>query len=256
MEIEFDLTKSIEENASDYFEKSKKAKRKLKRAKQALKELQLKLKEKGPMLKKRIKLKPRWYEQFRWFLTSNGFLCIAGKNAKQNELLVKKYFDNEDLFFHSEARGSHCILKQGAKADEESKKQAAEFAAIHSSVWPEQTNIRVYSATKEQLSKKAPSGEYIAKGAFMVYGKRQWYKAVPKFVVGVERIGNALRVIAGPKEAIEKHAEFFVELIAGDNSKERIAKRLKKLFEERFRQEFDYSEIYSMLPNGKFSLVL
>ncbi len=35
--------------------------------------------------------KTHWFEKFAWFVTSNNYLVVAGKDAKQNELLVKRY---------------------------------------------------------------------------------------------------------------------------------------------------------------------
>ena len=33
-----------------------------------------------------------WFEKFLWFISSENFIVIAGRDAQQNELLVKKYF--------------------------------------------------------------------------------------------------------------------------------------------------------------------
>ena len=53
-----------------------------------------------------------WFERFLWFITSENFLVIGGKDAHQNELLVKKYMDKGDLFLHCELHGAAvCILK-------------------------------------------------------------------------------------------------------------------------------------------------
>ncbi len=39
----------------------------------------------------RRKIKPKkWFEKFRWFVSSDGFLVVAGKDAITNEVLVKK----------------------------------------------------------------------------------------------------------------------------------------------------------------------
>ena len=32
-----------------------------------------------------------WFEKFYWFITSENFLVISGRDAQQNEVLVKKY---------------------------------------------------------------------------------------------------------------------------------------------------------------------
>ena len=104
------LKKSIEENASDYFEKAKKIKKKMKGAQDALKKSLKKLKEleakkekydkeeeKGKKLRER---KKEWYEKFRWFLSSDGFLVIGGRDATSNEIVIKKHTEKNDLVFH------------------------------------------------------------------------------------------------------------------------------------------------------------
>ena len=36
----------------------------------------------------------KWFEKLRWFLTSDGFLVVGGRDANTNETIVKKYLDN------------------------------------------------------------------------------------------------------------------------------------------------------------------
>jgi len=45
--------------------------------------------------------KQKWFEQFRWFISSDGFLVIGGRDAQSNEDIVKKYLEKRDIFFHA-----------------------------------------------------------------------------------------------------------------------------------------------------------
>ena len=36
-------------------------------------------------------MKKLWYHRFRWFVTSDGVVVLGGRDASQNEELVKKY---------------------------------------------------------------------------------------------------------------------------------------------------------------------
>jgi predicted ribosome quality control (RQC) complex YloA/Tae2 family protein len=36
--------------------------------------------------------RPMWFERFHWFISSENYLVISGKDAQQNELIVKRYF--------------------------------------------------------------------------------------------------------------------------------------------------------------------
>ena len=38
-----------------------------------------------------ISRKPFWFERFHWFISSENYLVLSGRDAQQNELLVKRY---------------------------------------------------------------------------------------------------------------------------------------------------------------------
>ncbi|OIO25993.1 hypothetical protein COX85_01505 [Candidatus Micrarchaeota archaeon CG_4_10_14_0_2_um_filter_55_9] len=175
MDLLLDPQKTAHQNASDYFEKAKKFERKAAGARASL--------NKG--LKKKAKSrkqpkKAKWFEEFHWFHTSNGLLCVAGRDAKQNELLVAKHLTGEDLFFHADVHGAPAtILKNGRSAAEQDLGEAAQWACIYSRAWKGGLLVAdAYCVPKEQVSKYSP-GEFVGKGAFMIYGERKWFRNVP-----------------------------------------------------------------------------
>ena len=142
MEIEFDLTKSVDENAGKYFDLAKKAKKKLEGAKEALekskkqfeklKKEEDKYQEEEEKKRKRKERKREWYEKFHWFISSEGFLCIGGKDATSNEIIIKKHTDKEDIVFHTDMRGSpFFVIKNGDECGEITKDEAAQAVAVH-----------------------------------------------------------------------------------------------------------------------------
>jgi predicted ribosome quality control (RQC) complex YloA/Tae2 family protein len=46
--------------------------------------------------------KPFWFEKFLWFISTENYLVIAGRDMQQNELLVKRYLSKGKLV---------CLLK-------------------------------------------------------------------------------------------------------------------------------------------------
>jgi len=43
-----------------------------------------------------------WFEKFHWFISTENFLVIAGRDAQQNEMIVKKYLDvHTDIYVHA-----------------------------------------------------------------------------------------------------------------------------------------------------------
>ena len=114
--IAMDCKKSIPDNAEVYYEKAKKAKRKIKGAtiaientKKQLAEVESK-KEKAleniMVPKKRVKKNLKWYEKLRWFLSSNGTLVVCGRDAGTNEMVVKKYLESNDIYMHADIHGA------------------------------------------------------------------------------------------------------------------------------------------------------
>ncbi len=128
--IAMDCKKSIPDNAEVYYEKAKKAKRKIKGAtiaientKKQLAEVESK-KEKAleniMVPKKRVKKNLKWYEKLRWFLSSNGTLVVCGRDAGTNEMVVKKYLESNDIYMHADIHGapSTVVKLGGDEADD------------------------------------------------------------------------------------------------------------------------------------------
>ena len=103
MDVKIDFSKSVEENASDYFDKAKKSKKKIESIESAIKQsekkLETALKKSEKTEKKKIVMqrKKEWFESFHWFYSSEGFLVIGGKDASSNESLVKKHVKNWEI---------------------------------------------------------------------------------------------------------------------------------------------------------------
>lgn len=119
-----------------------------------------------------------WFEVYRNMTTSGGFLLLSGSNAQENEKLVSKYLEDDDLFFHSDIHGaSACILKtKGIKPSENDLLEAAQFAACYSSAWKNGFGVvDVYCVKGSQVSKHS-HGEVVNKGGFVMKGERNWFR--------------------------------------------------------------------------------
>ncbi|WP_076430323.1 ribosome rescue protein RqcH [Haladaptatus litoreus] len=192
-----------------------------------------------------IRNQEQWYERFRWFRTSDGFLVIGGRNADQNEELVKKYMDKTDLFFHSQAHGGPItILKTSDPSEpskdidvpDQSKEEAAQFAVSYSSVWKDgRFSGDAYVVSPEQVSKTPESGEYLEKGAFAIRGDRTYFNDTPVGIAVGITVEPHTRVIGGPPSAIESQAETHIEVEPGQYAQNDAAKRLYREFRERFK---------------------
>jgi len=52
------------------------------------------------MLKLSKEINKEWYEKFRWFISSDDFLILGGRDATSNEIVIKKHTEKNDLVFH------------------------------------------------------------------------------------------------------------------------------------------------------------
>jgi len=251
VKIVLDLRKKALENAQEFFENAKKFKKKAEGARKAILEIRKKLSQENAGAEKTGKAgkgerKTKWFHEFRFFTTTNGFLCIGGKTAKQNDILFSKHLKENDLFFHADVHGaSAVVLKDGVRAGERDLMEAAQFAACYSNAWKLGSGVAdVYCVGKSQVSKHS-RGEFVGKGAFLISGERRWFKNVElKIAIGLKD-GELVSI---PAMAAQKTGRF-VFLVPGEKTKEELFALLKDKLELKKNEEF-----FGLLP-GKSEIV-
>lgn len=260
--INIDPKLKVPENAQVYYEKAKKAKRKIKGALIAIENTKKQLEkmrakkdiemEKILYPKKRVKKDLKWYEKLRWFLSSDGTLVVGGRDANTNESVVKKYLDNNDIYLHADIHGASSIVVklEGKEINDNLLQESASFAASFSSAWSKGFSTQdIYWVHPDQVSKTPEAGEFVAKGSFIVRGNRNYVRgAKVQIAIGIVDY-EGKRIMAGPVEALEAHCENFVVLKPGYTKKEAIAKKiLHKINED---QLLNLDDIVRVLPAGK-----
>ncbi|MCS7111766.1 MAG: ribosome rescue protein RqcH [Sulfolobales archaeon] len=241
LELEVDVRKSFAENYFALLKFLSDISRSIKRALEERNNIEIKINELNSIIKDETKIielklskKIEWYEKFHWMISSEGFLIIGGKDASQNNKLIKRYLKDNDIVLHADVHGASTVIIKTSdrNVDEKTLKEAAEFAASYSKAWKAGlTSIDVFWVYGSQISLKPPSGEYLPKGAFMVYGKKNYISNVKLMLaVGVESIdtedGNKaiVRAIAGPEEVIKRRAHAYMVLVPGSENPYSIAK--------------------------------
>jgi len=249
MEITLDLKKSLEENASIYFDKGKKSKRKVIGAMDTVadaKKRLVKLEKKKPEKKEIVaKRKQQWFEKFRWFYTSTGFLVVGGRDATSNEIVIKKHVDKDDLIFHTDMAGSpFFVLKtEGKEIDAETFSEVADATATFSKAWKLGiSSQKVFYVTKEQVTKEANSGEYLTKGSFMIRGKTTYITNSVNVCIGLK---DGV-IMGGPCESVRAYDPDAIELKQGDNKVSDAAKKIAK------KLDADLDEVIRAMPSGGF----
>lgn len=274
LEITLKPWESLMSNISSLYGELKGLKRKLESSRKALVELDSKLaslieEERRLVEKAEEKIRKRreqryWYEKYLWFKSSEGFLVVAGRDATQNEVLVKKYLEDRDLFFHADIVGAAAVIvkSEGREVSFNTITEAAQYAACYSKAWKAGFgSIDVYWVYGEQVSKTPPSGEYLPKGSFVIRGTRNYLRGVElKLAVGLMIIDGDVLVVSGPQSAIAKQAMVYVLLVPGDEEKGRAAARIAKIFNDELksiasRRTVTVDDVLKVLPNGPVKIV-
>ncbi|ETI20605.1 hypothetical protein G647_08643 [Cladophialophora carrionii CBS 160.54] len=186
--VDIDLALSPWANARQYYDHKKlaagKEKRTMEASAKALKSAEQKIESD---LKKSLKtekavLRPArkqfWFEKFLYFISSDGYLVIGGKDAQQNELLYRRYLKKGDIYVHADLQGaSSVIVKNNPRTPDapippSTLSQAGALTVCTSSAWDSKALMGAWWVNADQVSKTAPTGEYLTTGGFIIRGRK------------------------------------------------------------------------------------
>jgi predicted ribosome quality control (RQC) complex YloA/Tae2 family protein len=248
IEIELDPRKSVQKNAEIYFERAKIAKRKIEGIIKSMQEM------KNKKLVQRIKKEPEiqkkreWYDNFRWIISSEGFLLVGGKDAKTNEQLIRKHMKENDLVFHTDITGSPFVLiknPENKNIPEQTIREAAEFCGSYSKAWKIGISaVDVYYIKPDQVKKEGG----LPTGSFMIYGKREWIRRIPvRVAVGIKDD----EFYFGPEDMVKNRVKKYVIIVPDDLPANEIAKKIQNIFNTKIELE----RITKIIPYGKGKVI-
>ncbi|KQC08452.1 MAG: RNA-binding protein [Methanolinea sp. SDB] len=230
--VRIHVRESIQANLGRYYDEIKKYRKKITGARAAMARM---IPEKPKSHQQTAFLKKRWYHRFRWFYTSDGTLVLGGRDASQNEELVKKYLEGGDRFVHADVHGASVVIVKGETACMD---EVAIFAASYSGAWRSgHFSADVYSVSPDQVSKTPESGEYVSRGSFIIRGERSWHHNVPlEIAIGIT-LSPAIAVIGGPLSAVAERTRHYVLLKPGAFEPNDIARKVLRTLREKIPEK-------------------
>lgn len=190
--VDIDLTAHA--NARRHYEQRKNAAAKMEKAvevkdrtikaasKKAESEAQ-KLEEEAVAASIRATRKAFWFEKFYWFVSSENYLVVAGRDAQQNDLLVKRYMGPGDVYVHADVEGASSVIVKNRKRGASMKyfdlpkvtlDQAGLFAMCRSAAWDSKIITSAWWVRSTQVAKTTTSGVYLPAGNFAIRGKKNF----------------------------------------------------------------------------------
>lgn len=188
--VDVDLALSPWSNARQYYDQKKSAavkeQKTLQSSEKALKSTEKKINtdlEKGLKQEKEVmrpQRKAHWFEKFVYFISSEGYLVLGGKDAQQNEILYKRYLKKGDVYIHADLHGAASVIVKNKPGKPESPippstlSQAGTLAVATSSAWDSKAVMSAWWVSADQVSKTAPTGEYLTTGGFTIRGHKNF----------------------------------------------------------------------------------
>ena len=252
-QVEVFYNKSPGENSSYHFDRSKEYRSKIEGALTAIQETK-KMMNVKKVEKKKARSK-QWFEVYHWFITSDGFLVIGGKDAKSNEKVVKKHMGDNDFYVHADIHGAPSTIvkaENGVKPTEKSLYEACAFALSFSRAWA--AGMRTGSAywvTPVQVSKTPESGEYISTGSWVIRGKRNYLFNLPLDleISTMSYKGAEIPEIAPTGVLKREEGKGIVRITPGDVKRNVISRDISKA------PGIGVDEIESILPPGSSQII-
>ncbi|XP_038162945.1 nuclear export mediator factor NEMF-like [Cyprinodon tularosa] len=185
MLVDVDLGLSAYANAKRYYDHKRSAEKKeqktIEAAGKAMKSAERKthqtLKEVQTVITIQKARKVYWFEKFLWFISSENYLVIAGRDQQQNEMIVKRYLRAGDIYVHADLHGAtSCVIKNpsGDPVPPRTLTEAGTMAVCYSAAWDAKIITSAWWVHHHQVSKTAPTGEYLTTGSFMIRGKKNF----------------------------------------------------------------------------------
>ncbi|KAL4917153.1 telomere recombination-domain-containing protein [Aspergillus aurantiobrunneus] len=217
LSIDVDLSLSPWANATQYYDQKKVAAEKAEKTTQssakALKSHEKKVKDD---LKRNLKQekqvlrparKPFWFEKFLFFISSEGYLVLGGRDGMQSEILYRRYLRKGDIFVHADLEGATPLIvkdKPGASSSSMSPttlSQAGNLSVATSTAWDSKAVMSAWWVDAGQVSKTAQAGDLLPVGEFLVKGEKN-FLAPSQLVLGFAVMWQV------SKESISNHKSF------------------------------------------------
>ncbi|KAK6458873.1 uncharacterized protein RJT20DRAFT_137961 [Scheffersomyces xylosifermentans] len=122
-----------------------------------------------------------WFEKFYWFVSSEGYLCLAGRDNSQIDMIYYRHFNDNDFVVSSDTAGSlKVFIKNPFKGEgvpPSTLWQAGIFAMSASTAWNGKVSTSAWWLHGSDISKKDFDGSLLSPGDFYLKSKKEYMPA-------------------------------------------------------------------------------
>lgn len=121
-----------------------------------------------------------WFEKFTYFVSSDGYLVLAGKDVQQTETLYRRYLKKGDVYVHADLPGAASVIIKNNPATPEAPippstlSQAGNLSVCTSNAWDNKAIMSAWWVLGEHVAKVAPTGDFLPAGSFNIKAKKNY----------------------------------------------------------------------------------
>ncbi len=246
-------------SAQALYEEARKLRLKLEGARAALAESDRRIAEGAVASARRADDLPRpapsrrhWFERHRWFLSSEGAIVIGGRDAASNDLIVRRYLKPEDRYVHADIHGApSVIVKHPAPGSpplsDATMEEAGQWGVAFSRAWRAGlASASAFWVEADQVSKAGASGEFVARGAWVIHGTKHLMKDLAtELAIGTVRYEGAETWMVAPPRAFARSGQ--ARFLLGPGEERERAERESALAKE---LGLSRARLQPLLPSG------
>ena len=150
-----------------------------------------------------------WFERFRWFVSSDRLIVVAGHDAGSNDRVVRRHLRDGDIYLHADLHGASSVVVKSAgpgqgPIPERTIDEAGRWAVAFSKAWRAGlASATAFWVTADQVSKTPATGEFVARGSWVVTGTKHYLKDLPlELALGTLRYEGQERWTVAPESAV------------------------------------------------------
>ncbi|KTW30261.1 hypothetical protein T552_00737 [Pneumocystis carinii B80] len=188
LDIDIKLSMNAWANARDYYDKKKiasiKEKKTIAASSKALKNAERKIKfdlkkSTGQEKKKIVPMRTlRWFEKFLWFISSDGYLILGGRDSLQDKILIKDHFLKNDIFVHADLEDASVVIIKNMHdslfVPPNTLSQAGAFSISKSNAWTSKIITSAWWVRYDQVIKHEDVDERSLVELFTIQGKKNF----------------------------------------------------------------------------------
>lgn len=123
-----------------------------------------------------------WFEKFWWFISSEGYLVLSGRDEQQAEMLYRRHLKKGDVFIGSDVEGAAMVIvKNKIKSlgqelvpiPPATLSQAGAMSVATSSAWEGKGLVSSWWVNATQVSKISENQDFLPPGKYEIRGERK-----------------------------------------------------------------------------------